>query len=716
MADIRPIIQFQPGDSDPIRLEKLRRLQQQLTDAFKVIEGLQQQINTFSGTPGPAGPAGPAGSTGAAGAAGATGAKGTLGERGPPGEEGSFGDDGPPGPPGPQGSAGPTGAQGPFGPPGVDGVDGLDGDLGPPGPQGTQGATGSGGPAGPAVYMEAEPGQDGDMGPPGPPGTAGATGAQGPAGPAVFLEAEPGEQGDPGPPGPVGPAGATGAQGPTGPPVFLEAEPGQDGDQGPPGPMGPTGAQGPLGPATYLEAEPGEQGEQGPPGFNGATGAQGPMGPPVYLEAEPGEQGDIGPTGPQGLTGAQGPPGPALYNLEDWSTEDEIKRPWLDPSRGQIWTASMVYTGGNHNYLTTGGAVLSPNSASHVIASAANRTAIILANMMLDGGTDNTAEIRFHGWDGVSTQVVMGALISGDAVTATRPYSVRMNIANPTLNGRFYFTFANVNAGYMGAAATSTPVFIWGDNTASSGGSNITINSPAGALRQLQFATAGGARWQLAANSTAESGSNAGSDLVLTHYDDAGVTLGTSMSINRSTNTVTMGSSTQANGQVLQLNSAVTTQRSFRYLTAGVLRWNIRAAATAESGSNVGSDYEIRRADDAGTDLGAAITVKRSSGAIAVGTAVNYGSPGQTLISNGPGAEPTWGTAALGAMMMDDYSVEDVPMGVSTPPPSFSKIGVYAPGSIEILTGQFWMQANHLQLTGTQRLTIRGTGRLSLHN
>lgn len=42
--------------------------------------------------------------------------------------------------------------------------------------------------------------------------------------------------------------------------------------------------------------------------------------------------------------------------------------------------------------------------------------------------------------------------------------------------------------------------------------------------------------------------------------------------------------------------------------------------------------------------------------------------------------------------------------------------GAYAPGSMTIPTGRFLMWGKQLQLTGTQRLTLQGTARLSLYN
>jgi len=61
------------------------------------------------------------------------------------------------------------------------------------------------------------------------------------------------------------------------------------------------------------------------------------------------------------------------------------------------------------------------------------------------------------------------------------------------------------------------------------------VNGAAGTARVFQWQTGGVARWDLRANSTAESGSNAGSDLQLFAYADAGTFLSTAMQVTRAT-------------------------------------------------------------------------------------------------------------------------------------------------------------------------------------
>jgi hypothetical protein len=72
-------------------------------------------------------------------------------------------------------------------------------------------------------------------------------------------------------------------------------------------------------------------------------------------------------------------------------------------------------------------------------------------------------------------------------------------------------------------------------------------NGAAGTARVLQWQTGGSARWDLRANSTAESGSNAGSDLQLFAYSDAGAFLSTAMQVTRATGYVNFpGTAVQA--------------------------------------------------------------------------------------------------------------------------------------------------------------------------
>ena len=66
----------------------------------------------------------------------------------------------------------------------------------------------------------------------------------------------------------------------------------------------------------------------------------------------------------------------------------------------------------------------------------------------------------------------------------------------------------------------------------------------------------------------------------------------------------------------IRSNANAGTARNFRLASAASARWELIANATAEGGSNAGSDFEIRRYSDAAADLGLVMAVTRSTGNI----------------------------------------------------------------------------------------------------
>lgn len=98
-----------------------------------------------------------------------------------------------------------------------------------------------------------------------------------------------------------------------------------------------------------------------------------------------------------------------------------------------------------------------------------------------------------------------------------------------TITGNKTFTSGNVFVN----SASSNPSFI-------SNASDLTAERTAGMHLQRR----GVARWVVAKNSAAESGSNAGSDFNVYRYDDAGNFLGTAIAIPRSTGEVRIGDPT----------------------------------------------------------------------------------------------------------------------------------------------------------------------------
>lgn len=101
---------------------------------------------------------------------------------------------------------------------------------------------------------------------------------------------------------------------------------------------------------------------------------------------------------------------------------------------------------------------------------------------------------------------------------------------------------------------TSLPVFtyLWsgnvaqtfiGDGTTNLSGAQVTINAPAGTFRSLVFSS-NAARWLVAADNSAESGGNAGSDFAIGRYSDVPVFIDYPLKIVRSTGEVRLNSLT----------------------------------------------------------------------------------------------------------------------------------------------------------------------------
>lgn len=65
---------------------------------------------------------------------------------------------------------------------------------------------------------------------------------------------------------------------------------------------------------------------------------------------------------------------------------------------------------------------------------------------------------------------------------------------------------------------------------------------------------------------------------------------------------------------VVQINRVTGESGEVRFSTSGTRRWSVGIGAQAESGSNAGSDFEIKRADDAGALLDVVLQIHRDTG------------------------------------------------------------------------------------------------------
>lgn len=78
----------------------------------------------------------------------------------------------------------------------------------------------------------------------------------------------------------------------------------------------------------------------------------------------------------------------------------------------------------------------------------------------------------------------------------------------------------------------------------------VSVRDDAGTNRDINFQTGGDLRWKIRCNNTSESGSDAGSDLIINAYDDDGNFLATSLFIQRSDGAVNVSSDFFVNGIV----------------------------------------------------------------------------------------------------------------------------------------------------------------------
>ena len=111
----------------------------------------------------------------------------------------------------------------------------------------------------------------------------------------------------------------------------------------------------------------------------------------------------------------------------------------------------------------------------------------------------------------------------------------------------------HVIGGTTAAAGTFTTLTV-GNNIATA--ATVALDSAAGHGRNILFETAGSYRWDLFANNAAESGGNAGSNLIVQRFDDTGVSLGTPLTIDRASGLLTMNTGAAISGGASTIDGA----------------------------------------------------------------------------------------------------------------------------------------------------------------
>ena len=203
------------------------------------------------------------------------------------------------------------------------------------------------------------------------------------------------------------------------------------------------------------------------------------------------------------------------------------------------------------------------------------------------------------------------------SATPGSPYAVGIGSGVPGFAN--YGIYVSSNGAVTLNSATSIPNanLTIGSSTASDNWTYIA--AAVSRWRGFVFQTAGSNRWALAADSSAESGSNAGTNFVLRAYDDTGNYLFDGLSISRANGAITSQANptfgTPTSGQnYIFLRATAATSRGIAISSGANLRWAFGVNATAEGGSNAGSDFFLTNYNDAGTSIGNVLTISRATG------------------------------------------------------------------------------------------------------
>jgi hypothetical protein len=147
-------------------------------------------------------------------------------------------------------------------------------------------------------------------------------------------------------------------------------------------------------------------------------------------------------------------------------------------------------------------------------------------------------------------------------------------------------------------------------------------------------------RWSiLLGDNVAESGSNAGTNLVINRFNDAGAVIDSPLTINRASGAVTIPNPLTTgilgvNGALI-VNGAAASARQLLVESSGSVRWVWTLGdATPESGSNAGSNMTLAANNDAGTNLGSVWTILRSTRVVTFAVAIVNGPSDRSLKEN----------------------------------------------------------------------------------
>ena len=138
--------------------------------------------------------------------------------------------------------------------------------------------------------------------------------------------------------------------------------------------------------------------------------------------------------------------------------------------------------------------------------------------------------------------------------------------------------------------------------------------------------TGGVTRWSITSNTAAEAGSDAGSNLAINYHADNGTVKGT-INFTRADGKFTAKNissagyiqSTPTSGSAnFYLDRSAGQSGLINFRTGALARWQINCSNAAESGADAGSNFQIIRSSDAGTQIDTVIDLNRATGLMTV--------------------------------------------------------------------------------------------------
>lgn len=201
------------------------------------------------------------------------------------------------------------------------------------------------------------------------------------------------------------------------------------------------------------------------------------------------------------------------------------------------------------NGLIVGNSILSTTTVRATTNSIADVSFLVGTGNGTQGGNNNlikpfnaTGFLNLKGGAGRAKIVISDDLLSivsgANAITfngnAASDVSMGNEFARMFASGNWVFGGVTDNGFKLEVVGTTR---LAGDTTigTSTATANLSIRGPVGSQRTLTFRTAGGGRWSIQANNIPEGGSNAGSDFVMTRFDDAGAFVSNVLYVKRST-------------------------------------------------------------------------------------------------------------------------------------------------------------------------------------